>query len=281
MPRHFQKITLLAAAALVLMLSGCVTSQDLYPYDQRIYQLEQRYKELEKQQTVERNQIVADVNTKEQDLRDQSAAMSAALDALRDELSNLRGQLEESDFKLQQQLEGVNKEGRQMGSLADHLAYFDRRLSHLENYLGLQEAAAEEQPAGRSAPAPPPSGDPATQLYDAGKQAFDGGDYVKARQRFEQLIQQYPKSEMADNAQFWVAEIFYREKWYEKAILEYQKVIENYPDGNKVPAALLKQAQSFSNIADRSNARLIYQELVNKYPQSSESQVARQKLLEY
>ena len=267
------------------MLSGCVTPQDLYPYDQRIYELEQHYKQLEKERASTQNELQADLNTKEQDLRDQSAAMGAALDALRDELNNLRGQLEENEFQLQQQLEGVNKEGRQMGSLADHLSYLDRRLSHLENYLGLEEVAATaaQQPTGPTTGAgvPPPSADPADQLYNEGKQAFDSGNYVKARQRFEQLIQQYPKSNMADNAQFWVAEIFYREKWYEKAILEYQKVIENYPNGNKVPAALLKQAQSFHNIADRSNARLIYQELVNKYPQSSESQVARQKLREF
>ena len=42
--------------------------------------------------------------------------------------------------------------------------------------------------------------------------------------KFKELIERFPKSERADNAQFWIGEIYYREKWYEKAILEYQKV---------------------------------------------------------
>ena len=58
-------------------------------------------------------------------------------------------------------------------------------------------------------------------------------------------MEKYPKSNSADNAQFWIGEIYYREKWYEKAILEYQKVIENYPQGNKISAALLKQGLHF------------------------------------
>jgi TolA-binding protein len=59
-------------------------------------------------------------------------------------------------------------------------------------------------------------------------------------------LKRFPKSDNADNAQFWIGEIYYRQKWYETAILEYQKVIENYPKGNKVQASLLKQGFAFS-----------------------------------
>ena len=99
-----------------------------------------------------------------------------------------------------------------------------------------------------------------------------------AKKYFQEVIQRYPKSENADNAQFWIGEIYYREKWYEKAILEYQKVIEKYPDGNKVPAALLKQGLAFHNIGDKANSRHILEELVKKYPKSNEAKIAREKL---
>ncbi|MBF0202691.1 MAG: tetratricopeptide repeat protein, partial [Desulfamplus sp.] len=71
---------------------------------------------------------------------------------------------------------------------------------------------------------------------------------------------------------------YYREKWYEKAILEYQRVIEEYPRGNKVMAALLKQGYSFANLGEKGNARLILEELIRKYPQSQEAKSARDKL---
>jgi len=83
---------------------------------------------------------------------------------------------------------------------------------------------------------------------------------------------------MADNAQFWIGEIYYNQKWYEKAILEYQKVIENYPNGNKVQSALLKQGFSFFNLGDKANARLIFTELIKKYPKSNEAEIAKKKL---
>ena len=85
---------------------------------------------------------------------------------------------------------------------------------------------------------------------------------------------------MAGNAQFWLGETYYREQWYEKAILEYQKVIENYPDGNKIEASLLKQGLAFFNLGDKANARLILQELIRKHPKSNEAQIARQKVKE-
>jgi tol-pal system protein YbgF len=119
---------------------------------------------------------------------------------------------------------------------------------------------------------------PAGRSVTMAKQAFDQGDADTAKKKFKELIERYPKSERADNAQFWIGEIYYREKWYEKAILEYQKVIENYPKGNKVPASLLKQGLAFKNLGDKANARLILEELIRKYPKTSEAKIARDKL---
>ncbi len=92
------------------------------------------------------------------------------------------------------------------------------------------------------------------------------------------MLKLYPKSPQADNAQFWLGETYYREKWYEKAILEYQKVIEKYPKGNKVPASLLKQGLAFHSLGDKANTRLILTELIKKYPKSNEAKIAKQKL---
>jgi tol-pal system protein YbgF len=116
------------------------------------------------------------------------------------------------------------------------------------------------------------------EIYRLGKQAFDQGDSDAAKKRFQELIERYPKSERADNAQFWIGEIYYREKWYKKAILEYEKVIEKYPKGNKVPAALLKQGLAFENIGDKSNSRIILEDLIKRYPKSNEAKIAREKL---
>jgi tol-pal system protein YbgF len=135
------------------------------------------------------------------------------------------------------------------------------------------EAAATEPHAEKPTTEQTPDG-----LYAAAKQRFDRGEYEDARQLFQTLLEQHPQSDNADNAQFWIGEIYYHEKWYEKAILEYQKVIENYPKGNKVRSALLKQGLAFSNLGDGDNAKLILRELVRKYPNSKEASMAEKKL---
>ncbi|MBW2193487.1 MAG: tol-pal system protein YbgF, partial [Deltaproteobacteria bacterium] len=116
------------------------------------------------------------------------------------------------------------------------------------------------------------------EIYTSAKMAFDRGNYDAAREGFQTLIKQYPGSRHADNAQFWLGEIYYREKWYEKAILEYQKVIEQHPKGNKMQAALLKQGFAFYNLGDKANARLILKELIKKFPESTEAEIARKKI---
>ena len=116
------------------------------------------------------------------------------------------------------------------------------------------------------------------ELYEQAKKAYDSGKLEDARQGFIDLLKQHPKSQNADNAQFWIGETYYREKWFEKAILEYQKVIEKYPQGNKVPASRLKQGLAFSNLGDKTNARLILQELIKQHPQSNEAKIAKKKL---
>jgi TolA-binding protein len=58
-------------------------------------------------------------------------------------------------------------------------------------------------------------------------------NWTRPGKLFQSLIQKYPQSETVDNAQFWIGESYYREKWYERAILEYQTVIEKISQGQQ------------------------------------------------
>jgi tol-pal system protein YbgF len=119
---------------------------------------------------------------------------------------------------------------------------------------------------------------PEDKLYEFAKKSFDQKNYETARDAFEKFLETYPDSDKADNARFWIGEIYFREEWYEKAILEYQKVIDNYPEGNKVAAAYLKQGISFQELGENGNAKLVLKELIRRFPESNEANIARQKL---
>ena len=88
---------------------------------------------------------------------------------------------------------------------------------------------------------------------------------------FENFLKKYPKSRIAANAQYWLAESHFGLKEYDKAIVEFDEVRRRYPQSDKVPAALLRQGFAFAELGEKLNARLVLQEVVEKYPQSPES----------
>ena len=62
-----------------------------------------------------------------------------------------------------------------------------------------------------------------------GDQELGGKHETKARKYYEQLLEQYPDSDLKAQAQFKIAEALYREHNYLEARFEYQKFLELYP----------------------------------------------------
>lgn len=263
-------IFFLGGLALVM---GCATGQDrLTTIEHHVILAENRISEIESRMKAEREAG----QESELSLRDRFADMRIELDRMRNDFQNLTGRLDEIEFLLGQEISAQDNKRERMN---ENVRFNSERIVRLEEYLNLEPLALQKEGVIQGPENVAPVAELSEeQLYFAAKKAFDQNDLETAREGFEKLIKRYPKSQNADNAQFWIGEIYYREKWYEKAILEYQKVIEDYPKGNKVQAALLKQGLSFLNLGDRANARLILNELVDKYPKSSEADIARTKL---
>jgi tol-pal system protein YbgF len=197
----------------------------------------------------------------------------------------LNGRVEEIQYLTNRKVSEYETSGQKSQERLDTinitLDKFDQRLTQVEQYLNMG-AKSPATPAKDTATAAPQMSEVSDQqLYAEARKAYDKGDLDKARQLFQKLIKEFPKSKTVDNAQFWIGESYYREKWYERAILEYQTVIEKYPNGNKVPAAMLKQGMALQQIGEKPSARLILEELVKKYPKSSEAAIAGRKLKEF
>ncbi len=282
-------IRLLIFCLVSTLVAGCAMKEDIVVLDERIFRLEQRQQELEN-----RLANIADADARFeskldenksgmqeqiQALRSQLAGSNQETAQLREDLQELTGRVEEAEFRLRQRSEGGKQAGERIDSRLDQLnsaaAENAQRIRQIEQYLSLdsQRQAGTPPQSPKSPPEPDADG-----LYADAKKFFDEGNLAEARESFQELVERFPDSEKADNAQFWIGETYYREKWYEKAILEYQKVIETYPEGNKLPAALLKQGFAFIELGDTANARLILKELVRKFPESSEANIAEDKL---
>ncbi len=264
---------------------GCATQNEVSTIDNRLSELEMRNAETRKKSDALKSDLQVRQD-EEQALRLQAATLRQQITALSEEIRLLNGRIEEIEFALnrqrQKEAQASGSKQAQLEDVAASTRKNDQRIDRIEQYLNFETAppaAAAEKKTAKIVPVPPAKKELSEEeIYRQAKQAFDQGDSDSARSKFQELIERHPKSERADNAQFWIGEIYYREKWYEKAILEYQKVIENYPNGNKVPAALLKQGFAFLNLGDKANSRLILQELIKKYPKTNEAKIAKDKL---
>ena len=260
----------------LMALIGCATQSDMNTIDTRLTEMEMR----DIQQRQHREQLKSEFETYSQELRKQSAGLRATLEELNEDIRMLSGRVEEMEHAFKQQQQNAadleSKRQEKLDSIAQSVEENSQRLNRMDQYLNLESSKQRVAVAAPVAPVSKPSSE--DEIYRSAKEAFDQGDFEAARQQFQEFMKRYPDSKNADNAQFWIGEIYYREKWYEKAILEYQNVIEKYPKGNKAPAALLKQGLAFSNIGDAANAKLILQELSRKYPNSNEAKVAAEKL---
>lgn len=192
----------------------------------------------------------------------------------------------------------------------------ERRLAVVENRLKLieqaQPAGAVGQPLPPTAPGeePPMDGMPpafgavptatatparpadnsaerdeaalaAANVDESYRQAFSTmrrGKTSEAIPLFREFLRKNPKSDFADEAQFYVGECYYTQNDYNRAILEFNEVLLKYPKGEKVPLALLRQANAFAELGDQVDARLILQKLVGEYPNSDEAARARELL---
>ena len=280
------KTILLIVIGSLLLLPGCATQQDVIYLEERLESLEMKNNKIQQELSRDLNQMGANRKSSEQQLRSKYAGVNADVESLRQELRLIRGRFEEMEYLVNRKVTGYDETGKKQKERLDELgldlAKVDQRVSQVEQYLSIEAKNSQTTVAGVI---PPTDGAPAAptvkQLYADARQAYDNGELDRARQLFQQLIQEHPKSDNADNAQFWIGESYYQEKWYERAVLEYQTVIEKYPKGNKVAAAMLKQGMALLNIGEKSSARLILQELQKKYPKTSESKIAAQKLKEF
>ena len=105
----------------------------------------------------------------------------------------------------------------------------------------------------------------ADQAYKQAMQAYRNKDYQSALSGFRAVASQYPQSDLADNAHYWMGEIYYAWKNYPAAIQSFQTVMYSYPRGNKLPDAMVKMGYTFAEMRQYNAARSILNDVVARF----------------
>lgn len=116
---------------------------------------------------------------------------------------------------------------------------------------------------------------PAAQaLYDRGYTLYHQGRYLDAEASFQRFLQAYPRTDLSDNAQFWIGESRYARGDISGALTAFRETLQQYPEGNKVPDALVKEGDCLAGMGDRDGARQSYEEVVRRFPGSAAAVMA-------
>ena len=118
----------------------------------------------------------------------------------------------------------------------------------------------------------------AKRVYEQAYLDLTRGNYSLAILGFAEYLKRAEGSDLADNAQYWIAESYYAQGDYRQAVVEFQKVVDRYAQGDKVAGALLKIGFSEIHLGESDDARAALEEVVRRFPNGEEAKLARDKL---
>ena len=114
--------------------------------------------------------------------------------------------------------------------------------------------------------------------YQAAFELLKEQRYEPAVMAFNQFLVTYPDSELADNAQYWLAESYYVTQKFDDALTSFKTVIDDYPRSRKVPDALLKMGYCNYELEHWEDARGALSRVQNDYPETTAARLAGQRL---
>lgn len=121
------------------------------------------------------------------------------------------------------------------------------------------------------------SDDEFRQRYIDALKTYQRGEFREAGDAFIDLIKNGGSHDLADNAQYWLAECFYATNNYKRAIMEFGRVFD-YAGTDKGDDAQLKISRSYWNAGNHDRARAEFQKLLAEYPRTDLSDSAPQYL---
>ena len=256
---------------MVLMTAGCATTQ-VPDLTQDVASLNARVAKLQK----EVEETLGSAHSPAQSAQSgvpgtELAALDARIATLEEQIAALRQRLDDSAARV------------------DSLS---------QDLQATRELAMRMQPA-RMAPTQPPPGDgeePPSEAsttgledrpdatatvedtFSAAYADYAKGNFALALAGFQEFLKKYPNSELADNAQYWIADSYYAQGDFESAATQFDEVVQKYPKGDRVPAALLKRALCLIELNRTADGVVLLQHLIQTYPSSEEASLAKQRL---
>jgi tol-pal system protein YbgF len=201
--------------------------------------------------------------------------MQQQIDALSNDVRQLRGSLEEANYKLQQATE------RQKGLYQelDKLKATPSATAPVGATTESSQAAGTPIVGQTPAPVAKAASAEETQAYDAAVSlVMKDKDFAKAIPAFEAFIQKYPQSSYVPNAHYWLGQLLYNQGDKDNAKANFLIVAQKFKDSPKRADAILKLGMITLSEGDKEKANKFFQLVVKQYPDTPSAQLAQKAL---
>ncbi|MDN3517071.1 tol-pal system protein YbgF [Aquisalimonas lutea] len=271
--RRFGRTTVITVALGLAMAAGTAAGQDL---EERVERMERLLD----------SGALADLSNRQERLREEVSRLTGELDSLRQELENLRQRqrnlFQDLDDRMLELEQARESQGSRTPTAGDGTLPESPETPESEDGTGAGEPSNDDSgsASGDNGGNGGDGGNGNSEVAGVYREAFNllrDGDYRRAADGFREVIDNYPDSEYVDNARYWLAETFYVERKFDKAMEHFQQLVDD-PDSNKHPDALLKAGYIHYEREEWEQARERLEAVREQYPDTTVASLAGDRL---
>jgi tol-pal system protein YbgF len=252
-------------------------------------------------QSREQRQMMADIRMLQEQTQELAVAIATITQALQDSMKGVNTRLDDANNASRKgfadQKVTIDDMGKDIRSIRERVDDTNVRITNVREELEAlrtsipvggaaapataavdPNAPTVAAPAGPASPPPSTAGLSPTRMFDTARADYAAGQWSLAVTGFDAFLKTFPRSEMADDAQFYIGETYYAQNRWMDAITAYNAVVQSYPMGNAVPDAYYKRGLAQERLGDLEAARDSWNTAVKNYPDSQAGLLAKQSI---
>ncbi|MDU3159066.1 cell division protein CpoB [Hafnia alvei] len=196
------------------------------------------------------------------------------------DIDSLRGQIQESQYQLNQVVERQKQILLQLDSQGSANSSANTGAAAADSAASASTAsdASSTTAAPVASTAPASSGDANTDYNRAVDLVLVKKQNDQAITAFQSFVKQYPDSTYQPNANYWLGQLFYNKGKKDDSAYYFAVVVKNYPKSPKAPDAMYKVGVIMQEKGQADKAKAVYQQVIKQYPTSDAAKQAQKRI---
>src|SRR5947209_10968723 len=218
--RRMRGLMKIAISSALLFATACVSGSDIQKLQSQISDLQDQVAALKR--TASSKEEVQNVNAKiaeqTQTLLKSNATLVTKVDSIEDRMNNTQGSVEQTNYRVDRIVQQLTQTQHDVENLKAAAAAAAATPAPGTTTTNPSVSEVTVQPPVTSTESP-------VATYQSAYRDYGRGNYDLAIAGFKEVVAKYPKSDLADNAAYWIGESLYSKKKYRQPIAQIESVV--------------------------------------------------------